>query len=286
MAKIIIIDDDLNMEMLCERIQYNGHDAFRIPSADLALEKITDIISADLVVLDIIMPWPVTKKVSGVKGNHIAGMEIFKEIRRLNKTLPILVYSATMDILIIDHIKTDQNAVFCSKALSLQIQDLVQIIYKKVGIKNETKPLQSFIVHGHDEIAKLSLKNYLQNTLYFAEPIILHEQPNIGRTLIEKFEETSLGSSIIFVLLTPDDIVIAEGCNNDEKRRARQNVIFEMGYFLGALGRKSGRVILLYRGPLELPSDLSGVTYIDISNGIESVGEKIRREVDNVRLQV
>lgn len=236
MAKIIVIDDDLAMEMLCENLQFHGHQAFRIPSVDLALEKIKDIISADLVVLDIIMSWPATKKVSGVAGNHTAGMEIFKEIRRLNKTLPILVYSATMDTSLSDFIKTDQNAIFYSKAWSPQIKDLVQIIFKKVGLKNETKILQPFIVHGHDETAKLSLKNYLQNTLHLPEPIILHEQPNLGRTLIEKFEETSLDSSIIFVLLTPDDIVATEKGNNDEKRRTRQNVIFEMGYFLGALG--------------------------------------------------
>jgi predicted nucleotide-binding protein len=283
MAKIIIIDDDLAMEMLCENLLYRGHEAFRIPSADLALEKIQDIISADLVVLDIIMSWPAAKKVSGVAGSHTAGMEVFKDIRRLNKTLPILVYSATTDNSLIEFIKTDPNAIFCSKAWSLQIKELVQIIFEKVGLKNETKILQPFIVHGHDETAKLNLKNYLQNTLHFPEPIILHEQPNIGRTLIEKFEETSLDSLIIFILLTPDDVTVADKESNDEKRRARQNVIFEMGYFLGTLGRRSGRVILLYRPPLELPSDLSGVAYIDISQGIEAAGEEIRREVNNVR---
>lgn len=283
MAKIIVIDDELAMDMLCDSLKYHGHEAFRIPSVDLALKKIKDIISADLVVLDIIMPWPTTRKVSGVAGNHTAGMEIFKEIRYLHKTLPILVYSATTDVAIMDFIKTDQNADFCSKAWSPQIKELVQLIFKKAGLKNKTKVLQPFIVHGHNEIVKLSLKNYLQNTLNYPEPIILHEQPNFGRTLIEKFEETSADSSIVFVLLTPDDIVVAKEGSNDERRRARQNVIFEMGYFLGALGRRSGRVILLYCGPLELPSDLSGVTYIDISNGIESAGEEIRREVDNAR---
>lgn len=57
------------------------------------------------------------------------------------------------------------------------------------------------------------------------------------------------------------------------KRRARQNVIFELGFFLGVLGRESGRVILLYVNPLELPSDLSGLIYIDVTNGIESAGK-------------
>ena len=67
------------------------------------------------------------------------------------------------------------------------------------------------------------------------------------------------------------------------KRRARQNVIFEMGYFLAMLGRKSGRIFLLHQGALELPSDLSGVIYIDITNGIESAGELIRKGIENVK---
>ena len=63
----------------------------------------------------------------------------------------------------------------------------------------------------------------------------------------------------------------------------RQNVIFEMGFFLAHLGRKSGRVILLHKGPIDLPSDISGVVYVDISHGIEAAGEAIRREVQNVK---
>ena len=68
-----------------------------------------------------------------------------------------------------------------------------------------------------------------------------------------------------------------------EKRRARQNVILELGFFLGTLGRRSGRVFLLYKGPLELPSDLGGVVYIDISKGIEAVSDQIRREIVAIR---
>jgi predicted nucleotide-binding protein len=137
----------------------------------------------------------------------------------------------------------------------------------------------AFIVHGHDETAKLNLKNYLQNTLHLPEPIILHEQPSLGRTIIEKLEQETARARIAFVLLTPDD----KGCPADSsdalKRRARQNVIFEMGYFLGRFHRTTGRVLLLHKGPLELPSDISGLIYIDISGGIEAAGELIRKEL-------
>ena len=137
--------------------------------------------------------------------------------------------------------------------------------------------LRSFIVHGHDETSKLGLKDYLQNTLKLPEPIILHQQANKGRTVIEKFEECSANIDVAFVLLTPDDI---GGLPEGEKReRARQNVIFELGFFVGRFGRKSGRIIVLHKGNLEIPSDLAGVVYIDISGGIESAGEKIRKEL-------
>jgi predicted nucleotide-binding protein len=104
----------------------------------------------------------------------------------------------------------------------------------------------------------------------------------MGRTLIEKFEDYAALSSIVFVLLTPDDMVAKGEDSNEQKRRSRQNVIFEMGYFLGMLGRRSGRVLLLYQGPLEIPSDLSGIIYINISQGVEAAGEEIRREIKHV----
>ena len=59
-------------------------------------------------------------------------------------------------------------------------------------------------------------------------------------------------------------------------------MIFELGYFLGVFGRSSGRVFLLHKGALDLPSDISGVIYIDISNGVDAAGENIRRELADV----
>ena len=162
------------------------------------------------------------------------------------------------------------------------MKEIVNTINTMLGIESTAPPPIAFIVHGHNDTAKLELKNYLQNTIGLPEPIILHEQPGLGRTLIAKFEDYALNSNLAFILLTPDDKMANEDDSDTEKRRARQNVILELGFFLGALGRESGRVILLHSGPLELPSDLSGVTYIDISKGIESAGEQIRRELRNV----
>ena len=148
---------------------------------------------------------------------------------------------------------------------------------KIISIIKEKKRMKTFIVHGHDGEVKLALKNYLQNTLKLEEPIILAEKASGGLTIIEKFEKYSEDCNLVFVLLTPDDKY-----TDDEMCRARQNIIFEMGYFLGKLGRKSGRVILLYKGKLELPNDISGLIYINIDNGVEAAGEEIRREINEI----
>jgi len=132
---------------------------------------------------------------------------------------------------------------------------------------------QIFIVHGHDTEAALSLKKYLQDTLGYPEPTILAEQPSKGMTLIEKFEYYAQDADVVFALFTPDDFTMAH------LGRARQNVLFEYGYFLGMLGRRSGRAFLLHKAGAEIPSDLHGFVSIDISRGIQAAGERIRREL-------
>ena len=82
------------------------------------------------------------------------------------------------------------------------------------------------------------------------------------------------------MLLTPDDPSAALSDPDAAKRRARQNVIFELGFFLGQLGRRSGRVFLLHKGSLDLPSDISGLIYINIDHGVDAAGEQIRRELN------
>jgi len=158
-------------------------------------------------------------------------------------------------------------------------RDIVRLVSHALETPNPALKLRVFIVHGHDESAKLELKNYLQNVLTLPEPKILHELPSTGRSIMEKFEAAAEDVDIVFVLLTPDDKVATATESNKAKWRARQNVIFELGYFLSALHRRSGRVVLLHKGPLELPSDISGLTYIDISSGIAAAGEEIRREL-------
>ncbi|MBN1216812.1 MAG: nucleotide-binding protein, partial [Candidatus Lokiarchaeota archaeon] len=97
-------------------------------------------------------------------------------------------------------------------------------------------------------------------------PIILHEQPNEGKTIIEKFERYSdVGFAII--LLSPDDYVSSMKNGESKKTfRARQNVILELGYFLGKLGRERTLALYKFNDQFEFPSDISGLLYLLYDN--------------------
>jgi predicted nucleotide-binding protein len=117
-----------------------------------------------------------------------------------------------------------------------------------------------FIVHGHDHGVKEAVARFVENL--GLEPIILHEQPNEGRTVIEKFEEHAVADFAI-VLFTPDDIGHSTKKPDEAKPRARQNVVLELGYFMGKLSRK--RVALLQvSDDIEIPSDYVGVLYLPL----------------------
>lgn len=97
-----------------------------------------------------------------------------------------------------------------------------------------------FLVHGHDEETKLEVATFIQR-ISGRRPGIRHEQANAGRTIIEKFEDHAAEAGFAVVLLTADD----EGgpVGGQQQPRARQNVVLELGFFMGALSR--GRVVAL-----------------------------------------
>lgn len=126
-------------------------------------------------------------------------------------------------------------------------------------------PRRVFVVHGRDEGLREQVARVLERLGF--EALILMEQPGRGRTLIEKFEAGALDVGFAVVLLTPDDY----GRGPDEAEwpeqpnRARQNVILELGYFMGRLGRP--RVAALYGAGTEIPSDIHGLAYVALDDG-------------------
>ncbi|PPK76442.1 putative nucleotide-binding protein [Methylobacter tundripaludum] len=138
---------------------------------------------------------------------------------------------------------------------------------------------QVFIVHGHDEIAKLEMADFI--TSLGLTPIILHMQPSSGRTIIEKIEYYSnVGFGI--VLYTPCDVGSKVG-DLTGKYRARQNVVFEHGYLIGKLGRP--RVVAVVKSSVETPNDISGVVYVSLDE--QNIWkETLKTEMRSVGYQV
>ncbi len=142
------------------------------------------------------------------------------------------------------------------------IVNYLEEVGEEYEIKKEkiTKSRKIFIVHGKNKEMKESLARTLEK-LGLA-PIILHEQSSQGKTIIEKFENYSnVGFAII--LLSPDDKGYSKDVNPSKaKLRARQNVIFEFGYFVGKIERENVVALYLEDDNFEMPTDLSGYIYI------------------------
>lgn len=142
-----------------------------------------------------------------------------------------------------------------------------------------------FIVHGHDDAAKANLEALLREL--GLEPIVLHRQADEGLTIIEKFEKHS-DVSYAFILLTPDEIAYLRKedslpeAERKKELRARPNVIFEFGYFVGRLGRQ--HVCCLHTGDVTLPSDLHGLIYKRFSTSVEDAAWGIQKDLRAVGL--
>jgi hypothetical protein len=141
-------------------------------------------------------------------------------------------------------------------------------------VKGEIYLNKCFIIHGRDDARKWEVAWFVEKDLG-KKTVILHEEANQGRTIIEKFEEHSIVDFAV-AIWTGDDV---GGLKDDvlQKPRARQNVVFETAYFIGKLGRK--RVIVLYEEDVELPSDYSGVLFIKLSGNWK---ESLRKEIEAI----
>lgn len=142
------------------------------------------------------------------------------------------------------------------------------------------KTKKVFIVHGRDDVSKTSLEVFLREI--GLEPIVLHRQADVGQTVIEKFEANS-DVGFAFILLTPDEIAYLRtddslpDSERNKELRARPNVMFEFGYFVGKLGRS--KVCCLYTGEVAIPSDLNGLIYKQYNANVEEVAYSIIKDL-------
>ncbi|HET9282008.1 MAG TPA: TIR domain-containing protein [Candidatus Angelobacter sp.] len=277
MRVLIVEDDQFYSQRIKEILQDEGLDTLSVSTAEEAISS--DPTSYDAAIIDVMLPNDpaasgITEEES--RAGFMTGVSVARRLLQKNDKLRIVFLSSGLT--------GDESEIWASQRMIPFISKsdgrgaLLQAL-SKLNLFSKKRSPRAFIVHGHDDKTVLELKNFIQNSLKWNEPIVLREQPSLGKSIIEKFEDLSGRVDCVFVLLTPDDIAITMA-TNDQKRRSRQNVIFELGFFYSAFGRQSGRVLLLHKGPVEIPSDLSGIIWIDISNGVNSVGEEIRKEVE------
>lgn len=156
--------------------------------------------------------------------------------------------------------------------------------------RKNVDPKKIFVVHGHDEVARRELVELLEEELHL-EPIVLMDEASGGKTVIEKFEDHTLKIGYAIILLTPDDL----GCLKDDfekhesdlsksiselKLRSRENVILELGYFIGKL-RREGVCCICKDSRSLLPSDLHGIIPIIYRDSVREKFLDIKKELIN-----
>lgn len=243
----------------------------------------TDILDRDKVIRNIVMPYLNQEKEKIVMGKKINFNDL-KEIQIIYSEYPMIFfigslklkydkeefgYLARVDELFILNSSNQKTNNIVNGLITYNITDEIMeevenkmkigdkvnkniIENNKTAIKNKI-----FLVHGHDEGAKNELARFIEKI--GLEAIILHEQASEGNTIIEKIEAYADTVEFAIILYTACD----EGKSKEEKdfkNRARQNVVFEHGYFVGKLARK--RVIALNKDNIEIPSDINGILYI------------------------
>jgi predicted nucleotide-binding protein len=138
-----------------------------------------------------------------------------------------------------------------------------------------------FVVHGHDAARTSEVTAFLQRVTKL-RVVIMDKKAQLRRTLIEKFEDNAARAAYAVVLLTADDEGRPVG-SKQWRRRARQNVMFELGFFYGAIGRS--RVAVLYQHGVELPSDLKGVGWVPL-DAKGSWKPKLAKELKHAKIDV
>jgi len=188
-----------------------------------------------------------------------------KEFGSISWSGPATTYFGTNE-LVYPHDMDDAMAILLAARDELKRQQAGRGTRHDEGTRipaiGEQEVRRVFVVHGHDPGAKSAVARFLEQI--GLEPVILHERPDQGRTIIEKFEEYA-DVSYAVVVCTADDEGRTRGSQEDLRPRARQNVIMELGYFMGKLGRP--RVSVLYHAGVEMPSDYRGVLYIPMDEG-------------------
>lgn len=280
---LVVEDDDFLRKEICE-----GLNDRRIPTLEASNEKDAYTVleqhaeSIVCALLDIRMHTTARRRDEDSPRGRLSGLRIARHVRMHFPAIKLMGMSFFTEAAVRDWFHEFGHGFLRKDWLALgHEEEFYQSVIKTAQRPVRRKKPQTFIVHGHDNQSVDALKTFITGYLGWPRPLVLREMASSGRTIIEKFEDAARDVSVVFVLLTPDDVGAAKRATVDLRRRARQNVIFEMGFFFAKLQRLGGRVLLLHKGGLELPSDIQGMTYIDISKGLHAARAEIETELQS-----
>jgi predicted nucleotide-binding protein len=205
----------------------------------------------------------------GDNDNHLAKMLLVGNgvaLKTPSEAIEIAKFLESHGLISISHYANQTDLYVC-------ITTAGKINYEEQTTQSSTSTMQQekgdlskisniFIVHGHNNEMKETVARVVMKLGY--NPIILHEMPNQGRTIIEKFTDHSDEVQYAIVLLSADDFAYSKNSPPDKaKLRPRQNVVFELGYFIGKMGRKNVFPLYETMENFELHSDFGGVALVE-----------------------
>ncbi|MCB2182115.1 MAG: nucleotide-binding protein [Desulfobulbaceae bacterium] len=288
--KILWIDNNPEkLNEIVEEIKDSGFEVELIESASHGADRIAQ--SSDtffLIIVDLIM-YGDSFMVPGDKGVEIlesppgatAGMALARWIKRHYPELFTINISMKTNMYDPEVIwfKEKGDGYFDKYSLMLSpspLLDRIRFLAARISPKGT---LKTYIIHGEAEISKNELKKYLHTNLRITNPIIIREQLQRGKGILENFNFEGADFHAIFVLLTPQDPFCTSTTERDMKRKCRQNIFFEMGFFYSLCRQGKGKIFFLHKDNAELPDDIIGVHSLDISNGLKDADKVIRREL-------
>ncbi len=263
--RALVVDDDSTFgERLASGLKlYGMSEAVAVTDCDAATAAATED-PYDIAIIDLYLP-----QRSGDKGTQMLGEPLASNFANEFPAMRLLAMSAFARG--VPEPTEHLFAGFLSKPDLHGRNGLRLLAERAADTLEESQGPRFFIVHGHDN-ALLEIVREICRELTQREPVVLRDQANSGATIIEKFESYARRSDLVVALFTPDD-------DGPGDRRARQNVVFETGFFFGKLQRTSGRVLIVFRGDLEIPSDISGLVYIDGSGSPDQLRAQIQTEL-------
>lgn len=272
--RVLYVDDDrFASDTLCAALRDAG---FAVDYASAVTSALTraEQTTYDVAVVDVMMPIGHLGFIE-TRGGFETGIALARRLKDALPNLKILGITQRETPETEEWFRTNGNGLYPKTDALQNPRGFVRCV-ADLGAVEPRLQVRAFIVHGHDIAVRDELKQMLEEHFRLTV-VVLDEQPSRGRTIIEKFEDEARDVDIVFVLMTPDDVVVDRA--DVPQRRARQNVLIELGYFLGRLARRRGRVVLLHKQGVEVPSDLHGVVLIDVTHGVESARNAIAKEL-------